>query len=68
MRTSKKNLKHQKECIKKHSGSTSLSYEDMKENRAAALKAVQENKPFRYVTTKEAVQISLKREIKRKQY
>lgn len=40
MRTSKKNLKHQKECIKKHSGSTSLSYEDMKENRAAALKAV----------------------------
>ena len=68
MRASKKNLKHQKECIKKHSGSTSLSYEDIKENRAAALKVVQENKPFRFISTKEAVQISLKREIKRKQY
>ena len=68
MRASKKNLKHQKECIKKHSGSTSLSYEDIKENRAAALKVVQENKPFRFISTQEAVQISLKREIKRKQY
>ena len=71
MRSNLKNLNKQKEeIIKKKSGSTSLSYEDKKENKSAAelalIKAKKLNRPVQKISTKEAVRNSLKREFKLK--